>query len=79
MYCIPLICSAISIGQTSTGSCTFTLFADSETCDVLGSGDSWGYNKHQIIIPNGEEQICIGTGVLDGGRFDKASGVWACG
>lgn len=79
MYCTSLISSSISIGQATNGSCTFTLFADTETCDIFGVGDALGYNKHQIVIPNGQEETCIGTGVLDGGKFQKASGIWGCG
>lgn len=83
MYCTPLKHSAVSIGQIANGSCTFTLFAGSNTCDVLGRGSTgeykYRYNRHEVVIPNGDQETCIGTGVVDGGRFSTASGIWACG
>ncbi|KXS95360.1 hypothetical protein AC578_8286 [Pseudocercospora eumusae] len=68
LYCTPLKHSGIGIAQTVNGSCTFTLFSESDSCS--------GYHRHVISIPNGDESTCIATGVRDGG---KGSGVWACG
>ncbi|KXT01772.1 hypothetical protein AC579_6367 [Pseudocercospora musae] len=80
LYCTALKHSGVAIAQTMNGSCTFTLFSDSDSCSLLGQGATggagFGYNKHVITIPNGDESTCIATGVSDGG---KASGVWACG
>ncbi|KAF2211861.1 hypothetical protein CERZMDRAFT_106208 [Cercospora zeae-maydis SCOH1-5] len=74
MYCTPMTHSTISIGQVAGGICTFTLFSGSKSCEVVGGGQ-----RRQMPIPNGDEETCISTGVLDGGRFQKASGIWACG
>lgn len=83
LYCTVLKHSEIAIAQTNNGSCAFNLYSDTDSCSVLGQGESgdsqYGYNKHVIEIPNGDESTCIGTGVYDGGRFTKASGVWVCG
>ncbi|KAF7192909.1 hypothetical protein HII31_05720 [Pseudocercospora fuligena] len=80
LYCTPLKHSGVAIAQTVNGSCTFTLFSDTDSCSLLGQGATgetgFGYNKHVITIPNGDGSTCIATGVRDGG---KASGVWACG
>ncbi|EME82289.1 uncharacterized protein MYCFIDRAFT_211587 [Pseudocercospora fijiensis CIRAD86] len=80
LYCTPLRYSGVAIAQTVNGSCTFTLFSDTDSCSLLGQGAGgamgFGYNKHVIVIPNGDESTCIATGVGGGGT---ASGVWACG
>jgi hypothetical protein len=75
LRCTALTNSGIGIEQQARGSCSFTLYAGTEHCDVLSDGS----NKHEIAIPTGDEITCISTGVLDGGRFQRASGVWACG
>ncbi|GIZ47777.1 hypothetical protein CKM354_001086000 [Cercospora kikuchii] len=74
MYCTPLTHSTISIGQVEKGICTLTLFTGSKNCEVVSGGQ-----RRQISVPNGKEETCISTGVLDGGRYQKASGIWTCG
>lgn len=74
MYCTPLTHSTISIGQVEKGICTLTLFTGSKNCEVVSGGQ-----RRQIPVPNGKEETCISTGVLDGGRYQKASGIWTCG
>jgi hypothetical protein len=71
------ICNSITvyglgIGQTSGINCTFALHQGSSTCD---SGSSKVSN---IIIPAGTGYSCITAGVEDGGKYQKASGVWSC-
>lgn len=83
MHCTTLLTSEIAIGQTTNGSCTLTLFEGSTSCSLLPASDGKeeGWNKHVIVIPNsndGEEETCVGTGVLDGGKFEHASVVWGC-
>ncbi|TKX18240.1 hypothetical protein C1H76_9714 [Elsinoe australis] len=61
----------IGIHQKADRSCKLKLWKDVTTCD--GDGQ-W----IEIVIPKGKETTCIRTGVLDGGRFYRASGVYSC-
>jgi hypothetical protein len=50
----------------------FTLFKGTAGCDGNAT------EVEHIGIPSGEEQICVTGGVQDGGKFEKASGMWVC-
>lgn len=75
--CIDLYTAAIGLQQTEAGSCSFTLYPDVNGCDPGPNGTT--DSKRVVAIPNGEGTTCVGTGVLDGGKFYKASGIWVCG
>lgn len=75
--CQALLTAAIGLQQTEYGSCSFTLFSGSDGCDP--GPDDTNASKSVVAIPNGEGVTCVGTGVLDGGKNQKASGIWVCG
>lgn len=75
--CNVLLTAAIGLQQTEYGSCSFTLFSGSPSCDPGPNGTN--AVTRVVAIPNGEGTTCVGTGVLDGGKFQKASGSWVCG
>ncbi|PNS16434.1 hypothetical protein CAC42_168 [Sphaceloma murrayae] len=61
----------LGIQQNPHQDCKVKLWKDVTTCD--GDGQ-W----IEVVIPQGSETTCLRTGVLDGGRFYKASGVYSC-
>ncbi|KAF2220488.1 hypothetical protein BDZ85DRAFT_251816 [Elsinoe ampelina] len=61
----------LGIHQRADKTCKLKMWKDVTTCDGDGS---W----IEIVIPKGNQTTCIRTGVLDGGRFYKASGVYSC-
>lgn len=73
--CMDLLTAAVGLQQTEYGSCSFTLYENVVGCDP-GPGGSTG---RVIPIPNGVGKTCIGTGVVDGGMYQHASGIWVCG
>lgn len=75
--CQVLRTAGVGFQQTSFGSCSFTLFSGSTSCDP--GPDNAAAVKKVVAIPNGDGITCVGTGVLDGGKFSKASGSWVCG
>ncbi|KAK5119861.1 hypothetical protein LTR85_007187 [Meristemomyces frigidus] len=72
--CTPLEWSGIGIAQSPNNSCSFTLFTGTTSCDSNATTEKTGY-----AVPRGEGVTCVDVGVLDGGRYQKASGVWSCG
>lgn len=71
-YCRQFFTESVAIGGTVNGSCSLTLWSQAADCT--------GGQKKVIPILNGEDYAtCVPTGVLDGGMFLKASGIWACG
>lgn len=75
--CRPLLTAGIGLQQTEYGSCSFTLYSGSTGCDPGPNGTN--AVKRVVEIPNGAGTTCVGTGVLDGGKYQKASGIWVCG
>ncbi|KAF2718964.1 hypothetical protein K431DRAFT_198073, partial [Polychaeton citri CBS 116435] len=71
--CNTLKTSGISIAALADRECTFTLYKGTASC----SGDI--ESKETIVIEKGGEGVCVPTGVLDGGVWQKASGMWTCG
>jgi len=69
--CYNIEVDGLSISQVPGVDCTFTLYTGSSTCDAPSTSST-------TSIPAGNGTTCIDTGVLDGGDFTKASGVWAC-
>ena len=68
--CYAILTTGLGVQQTINGICTYTLYRGSKSCD----GDTT-----TIVLPSGNGTTCIDTGVLDGGEYDLASGVWTCG
>ncbi|KAK5137720.1 hypothetical protein LTR08_007291 [Meristemomyces frigidus] len=72
--CTPLYWSGIGIAQSLANTCSFTLFTGSTSCSgANGTAESTAFS-----IAAGNGTVCVGVGVLDGGKFQKASGVWSC-
>ena len=61
----------LGIRQQPDKACKLKMWKDVTTC---GGDGAW----IEVVIPKGNETTCIRTGVLDGGRFYKASGVYSC-
>lgn len=75
--CTTLLTAAVGLQQTEMGSCSFTVFTGSPGCDPGPDGTK--AVKTFVAIPNGVGTTCVGTGVLDGGMYQQASGIWVCG
>ena len=60
--------------ESPNNTCSFTLFTGSTSCS-FGSGTT---ETIGFPIPAGNGTVCVNVGVLDGGKFQKASGVWSC-
>lgn len=75
--CTPLLWSAVGIAQSPNNTCSFTLFSGSTTC-ADGNGNLTS-EKTVFQLERGEGVVCVDVGVLDGGKFQKASGMWSCG
>ena len=74
---LPNTCHAIktygiSIAQSSTKNCTHTLFSGAPDC---GNNTSI---VTRVPIPAGNDSVCLEGGILDGGKFEHASGIWSC-
>lgn len=76
-FCQKLLVEAIALPRAVGADCSFTLWPGSQSCD--------GEERRVVALPGlkeGEEEgqmMCVGTGVLDGGKWQHASGVWLCG
>ncbi|KAF2157250.1 hypothetical protein K461DRAFT_289585 [Myriangium duriaei CBS 260.36] len=69
--CNDLHTLSIGIHQRADKQCTFTMWTGTHTCDGAGKSE-------EIIIPSGTDSTCINTGVLDGGKWYVASGIYKC-
>ncbi|KAL1589536.1 hypothetical protein WHR41_01604 [Cladosporium halotolerans] len=72
-YCVGLHTFGISLSRLESVECAFRLFKGSATCGVDANEIT------NVPMPSGDGQVCIVTGVEDGGMFTKASGFWVCG
>ena len=72
--CTPLFWNGIAIAQSPNNTCSFTLYTGSTSCSA-GNGTT---ETSGFTIAAGHETVCVDVGVLDGGKFQKASGVWSC-
>ena len=63
---------SLSIQPLATRDCEFVLYAGSSDCGSDATGTS------NTFLPAGGHQVCVTTGVLDGGAHIHASGVLNC-
>ncbi|WPG98497.1 Hypothetical protein R9X50_00128800 [Acrodontium crateriforme] len=70
--------NAFSISRAPNNNCTFTLFAGTSSCDPSKPELTSSVKTLSFPIDAGNGTQCIETGVQDGGKFQKASGIWAC-
>lgn len=69
--CNDLHTLSVGIHQRADKQCTFVMWTGSHTCN--------GTSQPEVIdIPAGTESTCINTGVLDGGKWYVASGIYKC-
>ena len=69
--CTNLYTLGMGVPQRSDKQCTFKMWTGVSTCDGDGS-------VAEIVIPQGNATTCINTGVEDGGKWYKASGIYSC-
>lgn len=69
--CTKLYTLAMGVQQSPHKDCKFKMWTGSTTCE---GSDKWT----EIVVPKGNGTTCMDTGVLDGGKFTKASGIWSC-
>lgn len=69
--CTTLHTVGLGISQIQDKECSFKLWTSTSDC----SGDVWTEKD----VPSGNATTCISDGVLDGGEFQHASGIWSCG
>lgn len=71
LNCIVFKNQGIGIQQVQSGSCSFTIFHGSNACE--------SDRVSRYGVDNGNGVQCFETGVLDGGKYMHASGIWTCG
>lgn len=69
--CMDLYTDALGVAQHSNQDCMFTMWPDVTDC----TGDR-GWTEYMIERGNGT--VCVETGVLDGGTWTHASGIYSC-
>ena len=72
--CMPLMWNGVGIARMPNNTCSFTLYTGSTSCSS-GNGTT---EMTSVPIAAGQGLVCVDVGVLDGGKFQKASGVWSC-
>ena len=79
-HCLPFTVNAITISEVPDNNCTFTLFSGSTSCDPnQAEGSATSVVQSMSVIEAGNGTMCIETSVQDGGKLEKASGIWGCG
>lgn len=82
-----LCATKVSSGTLTAGGCqklftyAFGVHHTDNTCNYRlwkGKTDCSGDDYTDIPIPAGSDVTCINDGVLDGGRFYLASGIYSC-
>jgi hypothetical protein len=69
--CNTFTTSSVGIAHVPGYDCSLTFFSNDAKCG--------GTNNQKVIaLPKGNGTTCVGTGVLDGGKYYHGSGIWSC-
>lgn len=64
---------SMSIARASNADCVFWVWYGTTDCSTGAAG----WTETEVARGNGS--VCVDSGVLDGGKFETASGMWMCG